>query len=163
MWSRDLSDLLPSVKLAAIAHAKLCADAGIAIIETCTYRSLDEQAKLYAIGRTEPGAVKTNALPGKSFHQHRVARDVAPIINGKVAWDDFELWQQIGALGEKVGFEWAGSWKHFKEFPHFQITAGLGTSEFSEIPQDEAEIIVLEWLESSDFMTVIEQLLKEKK
>ncbi|VAX20949.1 hypothetical protein MNBD_NITROSPINAE01-421 [hydrothermal vent metagenome] len=155
MWSRDLSDLLLPVKLAATAHAKLCADNGITIIETSTYRSSGEQAKLYAIGRTEPGSIRTNAKPGKSFHQYRVARDVVPIVDGKAVWDDFELWQRIGALGEQVGFEWAGSWKTFREFPHFQVTAGLGTKEFSKMAVNEAELAVFSWLENKNFMTAI--------
>jgi peptidoglycan L-alanyl-D-glutamate endopeptidase CwlK len=43
---------------------------------------------------------------------------------------DLELWNKIGTIGESVGLEWAGRWKRFREFPHFQFTGGLTLSDF---------------------------------
>ena len=55
--------------------------------------------------------------------------------NGKPVWgtiaaNDVALWAQVGVLGEKYGFEWAGRWKSFREMPHFQYTAGLKLADF---------------------------------
>mgnify|MGYP003338216528 CR=1 FL=1 len=31
----------------------------------------------------------------------------------------------VVAIGKKFGLEWAGDWKTFKEYPHFQYRGGL--------------------------------------
>lgn len=130
----------------------------------CTWRSMEEQADLYATGRSKPGnpcrcggaskkigtcakhplgLTVTNAKPGQSAHNTMIgtrpaseAFDVLALRAGKQVWatdgngldddttddltDNLELWQVIGRIGKEVGFEWAGDWKTFKEFPHFQ-------------------------------------------
>lgn len=105
-------------------------DAQIDYIVTCTYRSEDEQTKLYAQGRTAPGNVVTNAKAGESAHNcedpngNPAARafDIVPMVNGKPDWDGTHpVWEQAGKIGEGVGLEWAGRWKSFKEKPHFQL------------------------------------------
>ena len=76
--------------------------------------------------RTAPGKIVTNAKAGQSFHNFRCAVDVVPIVAGKPRWDvKDEVWQKIGALGKAQGLEWAGDWKRFREYPHFQYTGGL--------------------------------------
>ena len=71
----------------------------------------------------------TKAPPGRSYHNYGLAYDVVPLRNGKAVWGttgaDGELWLRVGLLGEAVGLEWAGRWKRFKDFPHFQWTGGL--------------------------------------
>lgn len=73
--------------------------------------------------------------------------DVVPLRFGKPVWgtkgdgidknpsdddkDDLELWQRVGAIGESVGLEWAGRWKRFPEYPHFQYTNGLSINDFA--------------------------------
>ena len=134
MASRDLADLILVVADKARAHIAACKDEGIDLLITCTYRSPEEQDKLYAQGRTTPGNIVTNAKGGESFHNYRIAYDVVPIRNGKPVWgttgDDGKLWATVGALGKAQGLEWAGEWKIFKEFPHFQFTGGHSLSHF---------------------------------
>lgn len=126
--SRDVNSLLPQVAAMCRAHVAACRSAGIDILITCTYRDDAEQARLYAQGRTTPGAKVTNAKPGQSMHNYHVAYDIVPMRNGKPVWgtkgEDGKLWETVGALGEAQGLEWAGRWKTFKEFPHFQFTGG---------------------------------------
>jgi peptidoglycan L-alanyl-D-glutamate endopeptidase CwlK len=105
----------------------------VSILLTCTFRSDEEQAKLYAQGRTAPGRIVTNAKPGKSKHNAKTpqgkpasrAYDVVPLRHGKPVWgtegEDGEIWQMIGAHGKDVGLAWAGDWTTFKEFPHFEL------------------------------------------
>ena len=141
--SRKLTDLSPATYRMWIEFDRGMRAAGIEYIMTCTYRSEAEQAELFARGRTKPGRIITNAPPGMSAHNAELngapaseAFDVVPLRFGKAVWgtsgdgiddnpadddtDDLELWQRVGVIGEKVGLQWAGRWKTFKEFPHFQ-------------------------------------------
>ncbi len=131
--SRSLDDLNPLVAAQARELIARCQSEGIDLLVTSTYRDLESQAKLYAQGRTAPGRIVTNAKPGQSFHNWRVAFDVVPLRHGKPVWDTSGenrfLWQQIGALGESVGLEWAGRWRKFRELAHFQFTGGLTLAE----------------------------------
>lgn len=132
--SRQVSALHPRVQDMCADFLSRCADAGIDILITSTYRDAESQAALYAQGRTAPGPRVTNARPGESWHNWRVAFDVVPLRNGKPVWGtsgaDGVLWQQVGQLGEAVGLEWAGRWKTFKELAHFQFTGGLTLADF---------------------------------
>lgn len=132
--SRKLDDLLPAVEVLARAFIDRCKDEGIDILVTSTYRDHESQNALYAQGRTKPGKRVTNAKGGQSYHNWRVAFDVVPLRGGKPVWgtsgEDGKLWQAIGEIGEEVGLEWAGRWKTFKEFPHFQYTGGLSLRDF---------------------------------
>lgn len=118
--SRDLNELLPDVKVMALAFIAKCKSEGIDLLITSTYRDIESQNALYAQGRTTPGKIVTNAKGGRSFHNYRVALDVAPLVNGKIDWNDAKLWVRIGAIGKSVGLDWAGDWASFKEMAHFQ-------------------------------------------
>jgi len=131
--SRSLSDLLPPVKSRAEKMIKDCYAAGIDLLVTSTYRDNASQEALYAQGRTKPGKIVTNARAGQSFHNYRCAFDVVPLRHGKPVWDSKDpVWQIIGQIGKKCGLEWAGDWKRFKEFPHFQYTGGLTLAKLQE-------------------------------
>lgn len=128
--SRRIEDLTLAVQQRAQALVKAARDAGIDLLVTSTYRSNEEQAALYAQGRTKPGAIVTNARPGDSYHNWRCAFDVVPLRNGKPVWGtsgpDGDLWRKIGEMGESVELEWAGRWTgKLREMAHFQYTGGL--------------------------------------
>ena len=132
--SRKIDDLHPTVAKLCAAHMTACSQAGIELLITCTYRDNEEQARLYALGRTAPGKKVTNAKPGQSMHNYRVAYDVVPMRHGKPVWgtagEDGKLWAQVGALGQAAGLEWGGAWESFKDLPHFQYTGGHPLSYF---------------------------------
>lgn len=133
--SRKLEDLNPAVQLRARALLNAAKDAGIDLIITSTYRTAEQQAALYAQGRTKPGVIVTNARPGDSYHNWQCAFDVVPLRNGKPVWgtsgEDGALWRKIGELGESVGLEWAGRWTgKLREMAHFQYTGGLTIADF---------------------------------
>ena len=146
MASRHLSDLLEPVGMKASKFLAECGAAGIDVLIICTYRSDAEQAALYAQGRCALAVVNdlrskvrlapitdtvnshkvTNAKPGESEHGKRRAFDVVPIFGGKAVWDSANpMWLDMGKIGKKCGLEWAGDWKTFREFPHFQDTTAL--------------------------------------
>ena len=133
--SRKIEDLHPHVQTLCRAFLEKCSDEGIDILITSTYRDHESQAALYAQGRTAPGKKVTNAKPGQSWHNWKVAFDVVPLRNGKAVWstagEDGKLWARVGEIGKSVGLEWAGDWKTFKEYAHFQYTGGLSLADFT--------------------------------
>lgn len=148
LTSRKIDDLATPAKIRAFKFIDEARLAGIDLIVTCTRRDFDAQAALYARGRTRaqldavclhdvqpaPGPIVTNARPGDSYHQYDCALDVVPLRDGKCVWNttgaDGDLWQQLGAIGEACGLEWAGRWKHMREMAHFQYTGGLVLADF---------------------------------
>ena len=87
---------------------------------------MEEQAALYAQGRTAPGNIVTKAKPGTSWHNFGLAFDVAVVVNGQPTWpDDEALWSKVGDLGKRLGLEWGGDFASFKDLPHFQFHPGL--------------------------------------
>lgn len=132
--SRAIEDLQPQVAEQARALLDATESEGIDLIITSTLRDFEAQAALYAQGRTSPGKRVTNADAGDSAHNYGLAFDVVPMRNGKPVWGttadiDRDLWERIGELGESVGLEWAGRWRTFKEYAHFQNLGGLTIDE----------------------------------
>lgn len=131
--SRDLADLHPIVRVRAEAMLAECDRHGIDLLVTSTYRDSAAQQALFDQGRTKPGKKVTNAKPGQSWHNWRLAFDVVPLRNGKPVWgtagEDGRLWERVGVIGERCGLEWAGRWTRFREFPHFQYTGGLSLAD----------------------------------
>jgi len=97
---------------------------------TSTYRDAEAQDALYAKGRTLMGKRVTNVKGGDSFHNHRVAVDVVPIVDGKAVWDDHVAWTRIGAIGTQCGLEWGGYWRTFPDKPHFQDPNGYSIDQY---------------------------------
>lgn len=128
--SRDISQLHPTVAQKCLTFISKCGEQGIDVLITSTYRDAESQTALYAQGRTAPGRIVTNAKAGDSYHNWRCAFDFVPIVHGKAAWDDTELFERCGVIAEGVGLEWAGRWKKFKELAHCQYTAGLTLADF---------------------------------
>jgi peptidoglycan L-alanyl-D-glutamate endopeptidase CwlK len=130
--SRNLDDLAPPAKQRAEAFIAAAKAKGIDLLVTSTYRDNESQDALYAQGRTAPGNIVTRAKAGQSWHNYRCALDVVPLVNGKAIWDDQVVWKQVGEIGKSCGLEWAGDWKTFKEFPHFQYTGGLTLAQLQQ-------------------------------
>lgn len=100
---------------------------GVSLIVTQGLRTNEEQARLYAQGRTAPGAIVTNAPPGSSWHNFGLAFDVAVLDDmGKTTWpENSALWQKIGTIGKSTGCAWGGDWTTIKDRPHFEYHPGL--------------------------------------
>lgn len=125
MSSRDIKELHPKLKALAEQFLKKCKEAGIEVIITSTYRSIDEQNELYAQGRTKPGKIVTKVKGGDSFHNWRLAFDYVPIVNGKCIWNDNNLWDKCAEIALSLGLESGHRWLRFKDSPHIQYTQGL--------------------------------------
>lgn len=123
--SSSINDLKPYVKYLANRFLEECNKQNFPVKIYFTYRTIAEQNDLYAQGRTKPGKVVTNAKGGQSYHNYGLAFDAAPLVNGDIDWDNEALFNKMGKIGQSVGLEWGGSWKSFKDTPHFQWSGGL--------------------------------------
>ena len=82
----------------------------------CGRRTMEEQAALFAKGRTSKGKIVTKARPGESFHNHGLAFDWVPLKrtakNADLCvanWDDetaFKLGEHVGLSFGLVGITW---------------------------------------------------------
>jgi len=97
------------------------------------FRSVEEQDKLYAKGRTAKGSIVTKARGGYSNHNFGLAVDVVPMENGKLNWETNQ-WSLIGRIGESRGLEWGGRWK-FLDRPHFQNLRGRNLKQLRALPK----------------------------
>lgn len=120
-----MSSLHPILEAKLTQLIKRMGESGWVVAVQSGYRSIDEQNKLYAQGRTKPGKRVTNAKGGQSYHNFGVAADVVFKVNGKWSWDDKLPWSKLGEEGKAIGLEWGGDWKSIKDRPHFQYTNGL--------------------------------------
>lgn len=134
MASRRLEDLHPDLLPLCKELVLQCQHEGIDILVTCTFRSPQEQDRLYAQGRQLPGPIVTNAKGGQSAHNYMFsdgrfaskAFDVVPLRGGKCVWGtqghDLDIWKKVGEIGVNLGLDWYGeTGSKFIEFPHFQL------------------------------------------
>ena len=96
-----------------------------------TFRSWDEQDKLYAQGRNAPGNIITNTKGGASYHNWGLAFDVVLFENGVIS-HDLRKYTKMGKLGRQVGLKWGGNFKDIVDLSHFQYTFGLSTQTLLE-------------------------------
>lgn len=113
------------------------------------FSTWEEQALIYAQGRTKPGKIVTYAPAGKSYHNYGLAVDIVLLVdrNGdgtfeSASWEtnvDFDGdgeadWMEVVDLFKHYGWEWGGDWGgKKKDRPHFQKTFGLKISQLLEL------------------------------
>lgn len=128
MASRDKKDLFPtlvqSYELACTAYKAKYPNASQPFL-TCTYRTIDEQNKLYEQGRTAKGQKVTNAKGGESAHNFNPspAFDIGFItLNQTLDWDNknFKNFAEI-VKSITTSIEWGGDFKSIKDAPHFEL------------------------------------------
>lgn len=137
MASREARDLCPELRSKLVEFLARAKMAGIDVLVYCTYRSPEEQAKLYKQGRPggQTGPIVTWTLKGKHNLQDSTGRpaseafDCVPLVGGKPAWNARELYLQLAAIGKAIGLRWGGDWdgdgKPFErgetDSPHFEL------------------------------------------
>jgi len=109
-------------------------------------RTWDEQASIYAQGRTAPGKVVTNARPGYSNHNYGIAVDMGVFANGKyldasnpAKAESFH--REAAKIAEKYNIEWGGSWKTFKDYPHFEYRTGKTLAQLRQLTTEGKDIL----------------------
>lgn len=141
-----LAGLQPVIAAGMVALITGCYNRGVYIIITQGFRTYPEQDNLYAKGRTtkqlaavglshvtaQPKEdVVTNARGGYSNHNFGWAFDFALLLpDGRtVSWDTLRDgdkdslpdWSEVVEVAKKLGFEWGGDWRTFKDMPHLQM------------------------------------------
>lgn len=92
--------------------------AGIKVRMICGLRSMEQQRRLYAIGRRGIAGerIVTRARAGYSYHNFGLAADYA------VARLSQQQRGKFGALAESVGLTWGGRWK-MRDYGHVESRA----------------------------------------
>lgn len=125
---RNLATLEPVTARLAREHLRRLVEMGLNFKVTSGRRTFAEQAKLYAQGRTAPGARVTNARPGYSWHNFGTAYDLTLFSGKNPVWES-RHYDTAGRIGEELGLEWGGRWKKFVDRPHFQRKLGMSLAE----------------------------------
>jgi peptidoglycan L-alanyl-D-glutamate endopeptidase CwlK len=89
-----------------------------------SYRSYDEQNKLYQIGRSVPGEKITYAKAGYSWHNFGLACDLA-FSGVKDPWASNLPWDIFGQIVEENRCIWGGKFKNIRDAGHIQKTYGF--------------------------------------
>ncbi len=118
---------LPAQKAARTFLARTRASGLDARIISAT-RGYDEQNQLFRRGRYgRPGPKVTNARGGQSNHNFAIAWDIGLFeagvyLTGAAA---YERAAQAGLIDE---LEWGGTWRSFRDTPHYQLANGLSVA-----------------------------------
>lgn len=121
---RNIATLEPVTAKLAREHLRRLADKGLNFKVTSARRTFQEQARLYAKGRTAPGPRVTNARAGYSWHNFGTAYDLTLFSGKNPVWDS-KHYDTAGRIGEELGLEWGGRWTKLVDRPHFQRRLGL--------------------------------------
>jgi len=98
------------------------------------FRSFEEQERLFNQGRTTPGPVVTDALPGYSAHNYGLAVDFARLEAGRYLRDarDYAV---LGQEAAKAGLSWGGTFHHLKDAAHVQLPGYVDARELEPLRQ----------------------------
>lgn len=121
---RNIATLEPVTAKLAREHLRRLAALGLNFKVTSARRTWQEQAALYAKGRTAPGPKVTNARPGYSWHNFGTAYDLTLFSGKNPVWES-KHYDTAGKIGEELGLEWGGRWTRLVDRPHFQRPLGL--------------------------------------
>lgn len=121
-----LAGVHPVLDTAVRAIIDELGDMGLTLIITQGLRSDEQQAHLYAQGRSRDGKIVTNCNGHikRSMHQQQLdgfghAVDVAWRVEGQITWDG--PWGTLGALARGHALVWGGDWVHFVDRPHLEL------------------------------------------
>ncbi len=137
----DLTGVHPELVLRMIKVYAAMAALGWPMKPTDGVRSLEHQQRLFAMGRSMPGSIVTNADGVMHRSNHQVKADgwghaVDSAFQGSDPYlehdpDSALKWATYGALVSAVKLTWGGNFTGLKDRPHAELpdvpTAGDGT------------------------------------
>ncbi len=115
----DLDQLSPKTRELSILFLQRCAEEGLEVKITETYRTQARQDKLYELGRSKPGDKVTWTKNSK--HTKRRAFDIAKI--GDDPYGDEEFFKRCAEIGGEIGLTPGYYFKSFQDKPHFEFNA----------------------------------------
>lgn len=118
---KRLANVMPLLARKVRAVIDALAKRGMIVEVVQGLRTVAEQDKLFAQGRTRPGQIVTRARGGQSAHNYGIACDLCPFVDGKPDWNSRAAFIQIGAEAGKIGLNWGGNWKKFVDMPHVEL------------------------------------------
>lgn len=117
----DLQQRVPQI-LAAMAAL------GFEMRVTDGLRTTAQQQALYALGRTKPGTIVTNAdgVVHPSNHQAKAdgfghAVDCTFWVDGVPSWANHLPWRCYGECAKALGLKWGGDFLSIKDRPHIEL------------------------------------------
>lgn len=96
---------------------------------TSGFRSIEEQNKLYAQGRTTKGKIVTNAKGGESMHQYGIAFDYCFVGETPYPPTTDKKWKLVNDIAEQLGFYSYGNSLGW-DFGHLQLMKGYSEDDF---------------------------------
>lgn len=111
--STSLSDLTPDTQEAVQRLLNHARSSGLTVRIDSTLRTCNEQAALYAQGRTAPGSVVTQVKGCGSYHVLGRAVDLF------IGSTDCAAYQELGEFWEAIGGRWGGRFS-FRDCVHFE-------------------------------------------
>lgn len=130
--SAKLSGVNWYVKEKALLYVGECYDAGIEVLITSGFRSIDEQNEIYKQGRRGIAGeqIVTKAKGGQSAHNYGLAIDFVPLKNGVPNWTVDATWRKCVEIGKEIGFQSGADFEgSFKDYPHLQMLQGLSIAD----------------------------------
>ena len=128
LGSRSLKNIVGIDTRLSMVLGMVLARGKVDLTITDGFRTVEDQRKLYAQGRSRKGNIVTNTdgVKKKSYHQSGKAVDFIPYpFKG---WNDLESFKKVGEelkfCADFLGFKcsYGGNWNSFKDYPHFQIS-----------------------------------------
>jgi len=109
----------------------ICRGKGLIIGVGECFRTVEEQDRLYAKGRTAPGKIVTNAKGSnlESHHQWGTAFDIYRNDGKGLYYDRDGFFDKVGEIGKNIGLEWGGDWISPVDRTHFQLKYWGSTTE----------------------------------
>ena len=155
---RDISELTPAAQRACRLFLERCAQRGLDVFITETYRSQERQDYLYSLGRTRAGSKVT--WTRNSRHTSRRAWDIA--CRGGTLYNAVVL-AQCGAVAAELGITWGGTWKT-PDTPHFEVSENWKYGEEDE-PMTEAERQKMKDIDESltNLYGIVNRMVEEMK
>lgn len=141
--AENIKTLVTEAQEKAREFLKRVLDAGINAKIIGGTRTFAQQDALFALGRTKPGKIVTNAKGGFSNHNFGVAWDIG-IFKGRQFLGDSELYDRAGAIGKKMGLEWGGDFNSIIDKPHFQCKTGKTLAQLRRLKKAGKPIPVLD-------------------
>lgn len=118
---KGLSVLHPKTRTKVEKLMALCKDKGLDLLITETLRTVEDQDKLYAQGRTAPGKIVTKCK-GSEFaspHQWAVAIDFAKNKRGE-EYSDNKFFKEVADIAKQCGMAAGIDFKNFPDAPHLE-------------------------------------------
>lgn len=121
--SKILDSLEETFRDKVIEVIRICKEEhGITMVPTSGLRTIAEQDKLYAQGRTTKGSVVTKAKGGQSPHNFQRAVDCCPTDSkGNLNWNAKDsVWKTYADVAASQGLVAGYYFKSFKDMPHIE-------------------------------------------